>query len=93
MRQRQGWASNIFIFNVTGSQHSQADVGMRRQHVDIVLTQWVDDDGLAPINQVSSNLKDLKGKHYYYYYCLYIITHLIIIIIHMLNEELTAEKR
>lgn len=65
---------------------------MRRQHVDVVLTQRVDDDGLAPINQVSSNLKDLKGKHCYYY-CLYIIFHLIIIIIHMLNKELTAEER
>ena len=40
-------------------QHSQADVGMRRQHVDVVLTQWVDDDRLAPVNQVSSKLKDL----------------------------------
>lgn len=65
---------------------------MRRQHVDVVFTQRVDDNGLAPVNQVSSNLKDLKGKHYYYY-CLYIIIRLIIIIIHMLNEELTAEER
>lgn len=67
---------------------------MRRQHVDVVLTQRVDDDGLTPINQVSSNLKDLKVKHYYYYYCcFYIIIHLIIIIIHMVNKELTAEER
>lgn len=43
-------------------EHSQADVGMRRQHVDVVLTQRVDDDRFAPINQVSSNLKDLRGK-------------------------------
>lgn len=43
-------------------EHSQADVGMRRQHVDVVLTQWVDDDRFAPINQVSSNLKDLRGE-------------------------------
>lgn len=80
MRQRQGWASDIFIFNVIGSQHSQADVGMRRQHVDVVLAQRVDDDGLTPVNQVSSNLEDLKWKHYYYY-CLDIVIH--IIIIHM----------
>lgn len=46
----------------TSHEHSQADVGMRRQHVDVILTQWVDDDGFAPINQVSSNLKDLRGK-------------------------------
>lgn len=44
-------------------EHSQADVGMRRQHVDVVLTQWVDDDRFAPINQVSSNLKNLKGEN------------------------------
>lgn len=43
--------------------HSQADVGMRRQHIDVVLTQWVDDDRFAPVNQVSSNLKDLCGKN------------------------------
>lgn len=42
--------------------HSQADVGMRRQHVDVVLTQWVDDDRFAPINQMSCNLKDLRRK-------------------------------
>lgn len=35
---------------------------MRRQHVDVVLTQWVDDDRFAPINQVSRNLKDLSGN-------------------------------
>lgn len=34
---------------------------MGRQHVDVVLTQWVDDDRFAPINQVSRNLKDLSG--------------------------------
>lgn len=43
-------------------RYSQADVGMRRQHVDIILTQWVDDNCLAPINQMSSNLKDLNEK-------------------------------
>lgn len=45
----------------TSHEHSQADVGMRRQHIDVVLTQWEDDDRFAPINQVSSNLKDLMG--------------------------------
>ena len=44
-------------------EHSQADVGMRRQHVDVVLTQRVDDDRFAPIHQVSSNLKNLEGKN------------------------------
>lgn len=42
--------------------HSQADVGMRRQHVDVVLTQGVDDDCFAPVNQMSCNLKDLREK-------------------------------
>lgn len=35
---------------------------MRWQHVNVVLTQWVDDDCFAPVNQVSSNLKDLGNK-------------------------------
>lgn len=46
----------------TSNEHSQADVGMRRQHIDVVLTQRVDDDRFAPINQVSSNLKNLSGN-------------------------------
>lgn len=76
MRQWYGWVpsstTNINI-NIswldsrtaewfTSHEHSQRDVGMRRQHVDVVLTQWVDDDRFAPINQVSRNLKDLSGN-------------------------------
>lgn len=76
MRQQYGWVQssttniNINISWVdsstakwfTSHEHSQRDVGMRRQHVDVVLTQWVDDDRFAPINQVSRNLKDLSGN-------------------------------
>lgn len=43
-------------------KHLQRDVGMRRQHIDVILTQRKDDDRLAPINQVSSNLKDLSER-------------------------------
>lgn len=44
------------------TRDSQIDVGVRGQHVDVVLTQWVDDDGLAPVNQVGCNLEDLRVK-------------------------------
>lgn len=53
---------STFKWLTSNHENSQADVGMRRQHVDVVLTQWVDDDGFAPVNQVNSNLKDLRGK-------------------------------
>ena len=46
----------------TMGQDSQADVGVWGQHVDVVLTERVDNDGLAPVYQVSCNLKDLHGK-------------------------------
>lgn len=42
--------------------HLQRDVGMRRQHVDVILTKRKDDDRFAPVNQVSSNLEDLSEK-------------------------------
>lgn len=52
----------------SGGKHSQADVGMRWQHVDVVLTQWVDDDGFAPVHQVSRNLEYLNGKTRHHYF-------------------------
>lgn len=68
MRQMGAKHYDIYTKTITDKcfkshEHSQADVGMRRQHIDVVLTQWVDDDRFAPINQVSSNLKDLCGKN------------------------------
>lgn len=56
------------VLDRTGNQHSQADVGMRRQHIDVVLTQWVDDDGFAPVHQVSCNLKYLNSKTDHYFW-------------------------
>lgn len=45
-----------------GSQRdSQTHAGVGRQHVDIVLTQRVDDDGLAPVHQVGCKLENLQG--------------------------------
>lgn len=55
---------NLYKVSNTGSssKNLQADVGMRGQHINVVLTQGVDDDGFAPVNQVSSNLKDLGSE-------------------------------
>lgn len=55
---------NLYKVSNTGnsSKNVQADVGMRGQHINVVLTQGVDDDGFAPVNQVSSNLKDLGSE-------------------------------
>lgn len=55
---------NLYKVTNTGnsSKNLQADVGMRGQHINVVLTQGVDDDRFAPVNQVSSNLKDLGSE-------------------------------
>lgn len=39
--------------------HSQTHAGVGGQHVHVVLTQRVDDDGLAPVHQVSRKLEHL----------------------------------
>lgn len=55
---------NLYKVTNTGnsSKNLQADVGMRGQHINVVLTQGVDDDGFAPVDQVSSNLEDLGSE-------------------------------
>lgn len=37
----------------------QTHAGIGRKHVDVVLTQRVDDDGLAPVHQVGGELENL----------------------------------
>lgn len=47
----------------SGSQrYSQTHAGIGRQHVDVVLTQRVDDDGFAPVHQVSRKLEHLWAE-------------------------------
>lgn len=43
-------------------RYSQTHAGIGRKHVDIVLTQRVDDDGLAPVHQVSRKLENLWAE-------------------------------
>lgn len=46
-----------------GSQrYSQTYAGVGREHVDVVLTQRVDDDGLAPVHQVGCKLENLRAE-------------------------------
>lgn len=40
-------------------EHLQKYVGMWRQHVDVVLTERIHDDGFTPVYQLCSDLKDL----------------------------------
>lgn len=44
-----------------GQRYSQTHAGVGRKHVDVVLTQRVDDDGLAPVHQVSRELENLRA--------------------------------
>lgn len=47
----------------SGSQrYSQTHAGVGRKHVDVVLTQRVDDDGLAPVHQVGCKLENLRAE-------------------------------
>lgn len=45
-----------------GRRDSQTHAGVGRQHVDVVLAQRVDDDGLAPVNQVRCQLENLRAE-------------------------------
>lgn len=42
--------------------YSQTHTGVGRKHVDVVLTQRIDDDGLAPVYQVSCKLENLWAE-------------------------------
>lgn len=44
------------------ASYSQTHAGVRRKHVDVIFTQRVDNDGLAPVHQVSCKLENLQAE-------------------------------